>query len=296
MPASTIPFQPAELEREVEQALTDASVYDIGSYGWLNENDADPEFIGHAMWQTDQPHIDENSLLGEAPVHNRPKEIEKEILTAGEDFCGMMQASRLSVGLMLLWRSQSIKNPLHENNFFWLHHTDAFLKLEIASDRLRKLLIIACTGEILELYEKKRKLNRWYATPYQDAGSLLASRGLRDDRLSRPLAALPALGQELWLFIQRRNEIVHGIATRWAKSVREIVSELQERYDQEQKSGFTPRDQMSWFPMPNNNVEKELVHNLDNAAQELKDWYSLLIRTSNSVFEIEYWSRVLGSK
>ena len=36
------------LKREVEVALNDSSIYDIGSYGWVSENDPDPEFIGHA--------------------------------------------------------------------------------------------------------------------------------------------------------------------------------------------------------------------------------------------------------
>jgi len=30
------PFSPETLKREVQTALNDASIYDIGSYGWLN--------------------------------------------------------------------------------------------------------------------------------------------------------------------------------------------------------------------------------------------------------------------
>jgi len=151
---------PAAIEREVEAALGDAAIYEIGSYGWLNENDADPEYIGHAMWQVDQPSIDHNALLGESPVRRRPKDIEKEILTAGEDFCGLMLASRLSIGLMLLWTRQAAKHPLHASPIFWVHHTDAFLKLAIASDRLRDLLIVACTGTSAKSYKAKYKRNR----------------------------------------------------------------------------------------------------------------------------------------
>lgn len=49
-------FVHGDLKREGEVALNDSSIYDVSSYGWLNENDPDPEFIGHAMWQIDQPH------------------------------------------------------------------------------------------------------------------------------------------------------------------------------------------------------------------------------------------------
>jgi hypothetical protein len=43
------------LESAANSLLIAEGIYDIGNYCWLNENDADPEFIGHAMWQTDQP-------------------------------------------------------------------------------------------------------------------------------------------------------------------------------------------------------------------------------------------------
>jgi hypothetical protein len=99
------------LTREVQTELHNASVYPIGSYGWLNENEADPEFIGHAMWQSDQPLIDQSSLFGQGPVRRRPKDIEKEILTSGEDFFGVMEALRLSIGLSLIWKRPAQGNP-----------------------------------------------------------------------------------------------------------------------------------------------------------------------------------------
>lgn len=57
------PFFPEALKREVQTALKDASIHDINSYGWLNEYDADPEFVGHAMWQIEQPMINQTALL-----------------------------------------------------------------------------------------------------------------------------------------------------------------------------------------------------------------------------------------
>jgi hypothetical protein len=52
-------FSHDALKREVQAALKDAAIYEIGSYGWLNEDEPDPEFIGHAMWQVDAPPLDE---------------------------------------------------------------------------------------------------------------------------------------------------------------------------------------------------------------------------------------------
>lgn len=294
MPDRVITCIPVEFEREVESALVDASIYDIGSYGWLNENDADPEFIGRAMWQTDQPSLEYTALFGDSPVQRRPEEIEKDILIAGEDFCGLMQASRLSIGLTLLWKQQAHKNPLNESPFFWVHHTDAYLKLAIASDRLRDLLIVACTGSSAKPYKDKAKRNRLYVTPYEDAGTLLAARGLDDQRLVESLTALPVLAKQLFTYIDRRNEIVHEVATRMAKRVHESLSELQERYDHEQEHGFSPpsHDPAEWAPVIRARHE-ELRSEIDRATLELQEWYMLLVRASNSVFEVEYWSRVL---
>ena len=67
------------LKSAVEAKLKNAELYDIASYGWLNENDPDPEYIGHAMWQIDAPAIDDQALFEDRPVQRRPKEIEKEI-------------------------------------------------------------------------------------------------------------------------------------------------------------------------------------------------------------------------
>src|SRR5690349_4087382 len=168
------------VERHVQVALNEASIYEIGSYGWVNENDPDLEFIGHAMWQMDQPPLDQNALFGEGPVRRRPKDIEREILISGEDFCGLMEMARLSIGLSLLWKCQAQQNPINESNFFWLHYTDSFLKLAMASDRLRDLLIIACTGRAAKYYGKKQKgkLRPTYETPFEDAVVLISERGI----------------------------------------------------------------------------------------------------------------------
>ena len=63
MSDNVIRFIPAALDRDVRSALNDAHIYDIASYGWVNENDPDPNFIGYAMWDTDGPSIDHDSLF-----------------------------------------------------------------------------------------------------------------------------------------------------------------------------------------------------------------------------------------
>src|SRR5215217_5726390 len=172
------------------------------------------------MWQVDAPSLDESALFGESRVRIRPREIEKEILTSGEDFWGLMEASRLSIGLALVWKRLARDNPINESAYFWLHHTDSFLKLAMASDRLRDLLIIACTNAPPKPYNKK---NRRYVTPFENAGDLIAKRGIDDHHLVGPLAALPAVAHELYRYRLRRNAIVHDVATRMAQFVGDTV-------------------------------------------------------------------------
>jgi hypothetical protein len=285
------PFFPEAFKREVQTALKDASIYDIGSYGWLNEYEADPEFIGHAMWQIDQPPIEQGALFGEGPVRRRPKNIEREILTSGEDFCGVMEASRLSIGLSLIWKGPAQENPITESTFFWLHHTDAFLKLAIASERLRDLLIIASTAASPKLFTPKEK-NKRYIAPFDEAPDLIALRGTEEHHLVEPLRVLPSFGRELFKYIDRRNAIVHDVATRMAKFIGESMSHLQQRFDREQEN----RSQSATPQKPNalsraKKRRKEIELEIDRAADELCQWYTLLIQASNAVFQVEYWTR-----
>ena len=188
------------------------------------------------MWQTDGPSIDDYTLSGEQPVGRRPGEIEKFILTAGEDFSGLMQACRLSVGLALVWHHQAQHDYFGDSPFYWLHHTDSCLKLAIASDRLRDLLVVACTGNLPASYRKVTRQNRLFVTPFKEAEALLSARGIKDGRLAEPLTLLPVFGGKIFEFIDRRNAIVHEVATRMAKLIRDSVSQLQTRFDREQAS------------------------------------------------------------
>jgi hypothetical protein len=295
MSDNVIRFLPAALDREVRSALKNAQIYDITSYGWLNQNDPDPNFIGYAMWDTDAPSIDLDALSGEQPVCRRPSEIEKVILTAGTDFTGLMQASRLSIGLALVWHRQPSHDPFGDSPFYWLHHTDAFLKLAIVSDRLRDLLVVACTGNSPRSYKRQAKKNRLFVTPFNEANALLAARGLQDTRFAGPVASLPLFGTNIFEFIDRRNAIVHDVATRMAKLMRDSLSKLQERFDREQINGLaTGPEHAAAAALAEDARDRELRDEIDGSLQEIVAWYQLLIRAGNAVFEIEHWSRKLA--
>lgn len=282
------------IEKEVDAALKAAGIHEIGCFGWLNENDVDPDYIGHAMWQTDQPQLDLHSLFEGLP-NRRPPDIEKLILTVGEDFCALMQVSRLSLGLSLLWQPKAARDVLNDNQFFWLHHTDTFLKMAIASDRLRDLLVLACTGGEPGCYKNLHRHNRRYVTPFSEAENILVNRGITDERALKPTVGLSANALKIFSYIDRRNEIVHSIATRMARTVHGNVAKLQSDYDSQVVHGLPPKqDRSEWMPIAEARMQ-ELRCEIQTAADELKEWYLLLIDTSNLVFQVEHWARKLSA-
>ena len=289
---STISKELESLESAACELLHTAGVYDISSYGWLNENDVDPELVGHAMWQLDQPLVRPlDDPFDELPVLERPSPRDKQVLVAGEDFCGMMRLARSSIGLALLWRRYRPGNPLADQRYLDLHQTDAILKLAIASDRLRDVLIVACTGDTVETYQHAAKANRRYVTPFEGAAMLLAARGVPVVEVTGPIAALPSLAHKIFANIDTRNRIVHEIATRTGQLTRQQAEALELRYDRESRAGpmaVKPMRQIRDFG------EAVAAHaaELDQVVNKLIDWYALLVSASNLVFQIEYWSRV----
>ena len=106
---------------------------------------------------------------------------------------------------------------------------------------------------------------------------------------------MPKQAVAIFANIDRRNSIVHEVATRLAKNVEETITNLQDQYDDEQISGFTPRsdDHKDWVPGAQARIN-ELDKEFDLATSEIIDWYSLLIDASNNVFQVERWSRALS--
>ena len=289
---SSIGNELASLESAARELLHTAGVYDIGSYGWLNENDVDPEFVGHAMWQLDQPLVRPlDDPFDERPVLERPSPRDQQVLVAGEDFCGMMRLARSSIGLALLWRTYRPGHPLDDQPYLDLHQTDAILKLAIASDRLRDVLVVACTGDTVDTYQYAAKANRRYVTPFERSSQLLAARGVPLVEMTGPIAALPPLAHKIFTNIDTRNSIVHEIATRTGHLTRQQAEALEQRYDRESRAG-----PIAFKPTRENRDFGEAVSTyaagLDQVVNKLIDWYALLVTASNLVFQIEYWSRV----
>lgn len=113
------------LDQEIAERLAEREICDIGNYGWLNEDTADPQFLGHAMWQVEPPlQFECHSGLGETPVSHRPTEEEEVLAVSGSDFEGLMCLARMSLGLSL-WQQQLAEDALFDDNHFFGFTTSA---------------------------------------------------------------------------------------------------------------------------------------------------------------------------
>ena len=75
------------LDSEATAALKECHIYPISNYGWLDAYTADPEMIGHAMWQTSPP-FEFDPFNDKTPVFTKYQE---QLTIIGADFEGLME-------------------------------------------------------------------------------------------------------------------------------------------------------------------------------------------------------------
>ena len=98
------------LRIEIEKLLNNEKIWAFDTFGWVSAYDVDPEFVGHAMWQTEPP-IDIGTLVfnDNAEPLPRPEEWRQLLAISGADFGGLMKAARMSIGLYLPMWSFSVE-------------------------------------------------------------------------------------------------------------------------------------------------------------------------------------------
>lgn len=273
----------SELEKKVEGLLTQAKVWRLSSYGWLNANDVDPEFIGHAMWQTDPPIGDERyfwSQFGDKDTAPPPTPSERQKLAAvtGADFEGLIAWARLSIGMLLVEIDNTRGKDFSDDTLLELHQTSATIYLSMASDRLRDFFIIAAFGHSFDAYKIERKRQgKKGRVPYTEAFQLaLGQNGTQPEIDTFQKAA--TLADDVRELRDRRNEIIHELATEAAKRERSSQEELREvdllmDFSSVEKAAAAAREARQT--------------RLTAIVCELTRWYELLVRLSNEIFIIE---------
>jgi hypothetical protein len=275
---------------EITELLHDNEVYELQSCGWIDADTHGPELVGHAMQQTDS--FAWRFLLAAMDSPNPPQlnPWEKALAISGGDFEGLMEAARISIGLMLFQDARVGENLTAPDSFFSVHLMGAMFFLGAASDRLRDFFVSAVFHKITEhprrrsvvitdYYNKGRFKNdkrSRYVTPFSEAfHDTLAS---YDDPIASSIAKLPALAEGLEKFRLLRNAIVHVIATEEGRLQEHIVNNPPHP---KTDPDFEITDEMLKDAI--NTVNAALRARISTPIR----WHQLLIEASNHVFIVE---------
>jgi hypothetical protein len=185
------------LRKKTEELLCSRGVFDIDDFGWLNENDADPEFIGYAMWALSPPYAhDFDGWQNNTPPGRAPTEAEQQLMELGHDFFGLMKTARHFIGYTLLHQPAVL--PLRvEPTAFDFSEFAALVALTSAADRLSDFINVTTLG-------RKTKEKR---VPIKACAKLRESGlGVEADELQEGFKAILKARDA-------RNEVVHGLAT-----------------------------------------------------------------------------------
>ena len=239
--AGSLEFSPEQLASYLDRRSTDLlcaqKLYDIGNYGWLDQENIDPAYLGHAMWQTNPPtEVDWDFLFFGTAVGTRPTEKQVLLMVAGNDFEGTMRAARLSLGLCLIHQELALKATLSENHYFWIHQMHTVLLLNMASDRVREYFIAAIFSESADAYKRKGNRNNWFVTPFIEARD--APKNSRTiPSLTALLEKLPKMAGKIYEWREQRNAMTHEISTRLARRQKEVIDRQQQAFDEETEHG-----------------------------------------------------------
>lgn len=280
------------LDQEAGSLLSSKKIYDIGNYGWKSEDTEDPEYIGHAMWQISPPVETEwDYLFGNGPVRHRPTEKEKLLIVSGSDFEGLMRASRLSIGLCLLHETIAIQKPLDDNHYFWLHHTDSILHLNMASDRIREYFVVAFFDETSDSYKHKGRRSGWFVTPFIEARDRCQQERVKQSIVSA-VTPPPGMAEQIYSFRESRNGTVHEISTKLGKMHKELVESQQQAFDSKAMPDLGKDiPDYDLIRQKQDDVNRKHQEELSSSSQLIVDWYKTLVKLSSYIFEVEHWLR-----
>jgi hypothetical protein len=288
MPAETRPPLPvilAALDEYAEELLHANDFYKITSYGWSDADTVDPEFSGHAVWQTRPPFEPDWQRIFDGGIPEATPSLRDEALMLnGDDFTGAMLIARQSVGLALC-TDNDIESTAVQDAPFWCHAATCFLWLGIGSDRIREYFLITVFSQHQEQYFRTHK-GTW-ASPFSEALALAS-----DEEESSLLRRLEPLAQRLQLARKERHTITHQIATRFASRTRELLRE-QRSYGASQRPYPPPLEitlEELQAPLPDTSRQEERRRTIN----EIRGWYDLLAEVGNIVFLVEYGRRLTG--
>ncbi len=282
---------PKELRERIDDILHANNIFKMAAHGWLDADTEDPEFIGHAMWQTQSlSFYYADACFAASQGQALPPKLlepwEKFLVVAGEDFEGLIEAARLTIGLTLLSRDTPDHAVESEVSFFQTYLMQSMMTLGAASERIRDVFIAAAFQETRNGYcnprdEALRKRRKRYVAPFEEAREKFNTPAW--GAMTRSLALLPEMASRVYEFYRMRNEIVHELATEIAKRRKQYV----------EAPPTEPVDYAAWEEFQDEiraAIAQEEVAQRRRLSEDIDrpmNWYRLLMKFSNHIFIVE---------
>jgi hypothetical protein len=273
-----------KIHEEAEQLLVKQELYP--SYGWLGQDMSDPEYIGYAMWDLSPPfEHDWEGLQPGGTVTYEPTERDEVLLRNGADFIGSMEFARRSLGMALCHAAAATpKSHIYENQEFWHEYATTLQWLNIACDRIRDYFLVARFERAKKKYKKNKERGRRYAEPFK-----IPLEGAPDN-IRELLNELSRIAPELEDHRTVRDGIVHKLATQAAHSSITMLREQRELAKLAKRG-----EKISVENWTHDDLQSNLASIPDDTLapqkENMKLWYTRLVKAGSLVFEFEYWTR-----
>jgi hypothetical protein len=246
------------LNKTTEELLCNRRVFDVDSFGWLNEEDEDPEYIGYVMWALSPPYEhDFESWQNKTPPNREPTEAGQRLMELGHDFFGLMKTARHFIGLALV-HQPAVRPIRFEPTEFDFNEFAALVALTAAADRLSDFIIVTALGKKENEEGERNK----------------ACDKLRDSGLRVEADALQEGFKAIGKAREARNKAAHGLATRPAHVQRALIAADREAFEKQRGLAASNRK------MPDEDVEAR--------AELLCDCYQWLVKMGEVSFRTEH--------
>ncbi len=261
------------LRNTTEELLYSRGVFDVDAFGWLNENDVDPEFIGYVMWALSPPYDhDFDAWQNNTPPRRAPTKAEQQLMELGHDFFGLMKTARHFIGHALL--HQPTVQPLRiEPTDFDFNEFAALVALTAAADRLSDFIIVRTLGR---KSNEKGERNK-------------ACEKLRVSALGSEADALQEGFKAIGKAREARQKVVHGLATQPAHVQKHLITAEREAFEKRRWHTDGSRD------APYEDVIREQGHldakelaEVEARAKLLCDCYVKLVKMGELSFRTEH--------
>ena len=260
------------LDEELRQFLNDKGIYEINQYGWLTDDRPDPEYIGLAMWQIEPPpgNPTDNPNPETALLPSLPPPPLNNIFRNGHEFEGLMKAARHSIGFTYLYHTPADPGYDEVNPCFLHHYTDAVMKLNLATDRLRELFInsfVAFSGPAIK-----------DSGPAEPLGQ-----GEEHDLFCQPFFMV---GEKLAENPDHYRELLECFGD-LVPLVEQTSSYRLEGLEQSQK--LCASEELTPTITEHSADHEQLDGNI--VTRDIAEWYKLLVKTGSQIFLAEYLLR-----